>query len=53
MKDRKLPMCARPYTVGPQTYMRTSGGCSGAKGCTRPVSVLYRPSVMSLSTRAG
>src|SRR3954468_16323773 len=26
---RALPMCARSYTVGPQTYMRTGPGTSG------------------------
>ncbi len=29
-----LPMCAKEYTVGPQTYLRTLYGSCGAKGST-------------------
>src|SRR5713226_6890463 len=36
---RKLPMCAKLYTVGPQVYMRTSPGRRGTKDSLRPVSV--------------
>src|SRR2546429_6462661 len=37
---RRFPRCCGRYTVGPQEYIETSGGCCGRNSSTLRVSVL-------------